>query len=65
MLDESSLVRFRKRLLGADLLDALYAGMIVQMNKQRLGIEAGSMHVNEGMLIKAATAPPSKGYAKG
>ena len=59
--DDSSLVRFRKRLLEADLLDALYAEVIIQMNEQGLGIEPGSMQIVDATLIKAAPAPPSKG----
>lgn len=65
MLDHSSLVRFRKPLLDAALLDALYAAAIVQINEQGLTIEAGFMQIVEAMLIKAAPTPPSKGHARG
>ena len=58
--DDSSLVRFRRRLVDADLLDALYAEVIIQMNEQGLGIAPGSMQIVDATLIKAAPAPPSK-----
>jgi len=58
--NDSSLVRFRKRLLDADLLDALYAEVIIQMNEQGLGIEPGSMQIVDATLIKALPRPPAK-----
>jgi IS5 family transposase len=60
--DDTSLVRFRKRLVEADLLDALYSEVIIQMNEQGLGIAPGSMQIVDATLIKAAPAPapPSK-----
>lgn len=56
--DDTSLVRFRRRLLDADLLEALYAEVTVQMNEHGLGISPGSMQIVDATLVEAAPAPP-------
>ena len=58
--DVSSLMRFRRGLIDADLLDALYAEVIIHQNEQGLGIAPGSMQIVDATLIKALPRPPAK-----
>ena len=63
--DDTTLVKFRRRLREGGLIDALLVAVERQLADQGITIREGAIKIIDATLIRAAVNPPRKGRGKG